>query len=81
MPTTVTGLLPASPKNHYLRTHHVARICGVSNRAVRTWAQTGRLPAEKHGPRIWFFKESDVLAFLHQTMIDRAIAGLDPERD
>jgi hypothetical protein len=48
-----------------LRVHHVARMCGVQPRTVRGWAQSGRLAARKHGPRIWFFLASDVMAFLH----------------
>jgi len=50
--------------NRLLRVHHVARMCGVAPRTIRYWAEAGVLPGHKHGPRIWFFYENDVLTFL-----------------
>jgi excisionase family DNA binding protein len=50
-----------------LRVNNVARRCGVSCRTIRSWADSGLLPATKRGPKLWFFKESDVNDFLDST--------------
>jgi len=41
-----------------LRVHNVAKLCGVSGRTVRSWAESGLLPGHKIGPKIWFFNEA-----------------------
>ena len=56
-----------------LLVHHVAKRFGVSPRTVRWWAATGRIVAFKRGPRIWYFRETDVTNFF------RDPAGLLPE--
>jgi excisionase family DNA binding protein len=45
-----------------LSVHTVAIRFGVSDRTVRLWAQKGRLPGFKDGPKIWRFRASDVEA-------------------
>lgn len=65
----------AGKKDRFIRSNNVAHMIGVSERTVRKWAQSGLLTAYKHGPKIWFFKESDVLAFLEHTRINMPLAG------
>lgn len=55
--------LLTSPKR-LLRVHHVAKLCGVSPRTVRSWAESGLLSGHKRGPKLWFFPEEDVQTFL-----------------
>jgi excisionase family DNA binding protein len=43
-----------------LSVHTVAVRFGVSDRTVRLWAEKGRLPGFKDGPKIWRFRASDV---------------------
>ena len=45
-----------------LSVHSAATRLGVSDRTVRLWARTGRLPGFKDGPKIWRFRETDVEA-------------------
>jgi excisionase family DNA binding protein len=45
-----------------LSVHTVAGRFGVSDRTVRFWAGSGRLPGFKDGPKIWRFRESEVAA-------------------
>ena len=45
----------------FLLVHIVAKRIGVRPRTIRLWAQTGRLPAQKLGPRIWII-HPDALA-------------------
>jgi len=35
--------------------HQVARVLQVPARTIRYWAATGRLPAVRKGPKMWFF--------------------------
>lgn len=46
--------------------HHVAVRAGVTSRTVRNWARGGVLPAIKLAKKIWYFRTSDVEAFLAQ---------------
>ena len=43
-----------------LSVHTVAIRFGVSDRTVRLWAEKGRLPGFKDGPKIWRFRATDV---------------------
>jgi DNA-binding transcriptional MerR regulator len=43
-----------------LRVSSVAKICGVSARTVRGWAESGLLRGHKRGPKLWFFVDEDV---------------------
>ena len=43
-----------------LSVHTVAIRFGVSDRTVRLWAEQGRLPGFKDGPKIWRFRATDV---------------------
>jgi excisionase family DNA binding protein len=43
-----------------LQVHHVVKVLGVSARMVRYWAESGKLPAIKNGPKIWCFRRQDV---------------------
>jgi excisionase family DNA binding protein len=52
--------------------HHVARRLSVSQRTVRWWAGTGRIPAFKLGVKIWAFYEADVEAFRVKRDTERA---------
>jgi excisionase family DNA binding protein len=45
-----------------LSVHTVAVRFGVSDRTIRLWAATGRLPGFKDGPKIWRFRATDVEA-------------------
>jgi excisionase family DNA binding protein len=45
-----------------LSVHTVAVRFAVSDRTVRNWAQKGRLPGFKDGPKIWRFRATDVEA-------------------
>jgi excisionase family DNA binding protein len=45
-----------------LSVHMVAVRFGVSDRTIRLWAATGRLPGFKDGPKIWRFRATDVVA-------------------
>ena len=45
-----------------LSVHTVAVRFGVSDRTVRLWAEKGRLPGFKDGPKIWRFRATDVEA-------------------
>jgi excisionase family DNA binding protein len=45
-----------------LSVHTVAIRFGVSDRTVRLWAEQGRLPGFKDGPKIWRFRATDVEA-------------------
>ena len=47
-----------------LRVHHVAARLGVAPRTVRYRATGGLLPAHKRGKWLWFFCDTDVLAYL-----------------
>jgi excisionase family DNA binding protein len=49
-----------------LRVNNVVRRLGVPERTIRHWARTGRLPASKRGPKIWVFREVDVVAFMSE---------------
>jgi len=52
------------PTIRLLRVNNAARLLGVAPRTIRQWAEMGRLPAHKCGPKLWFFYESDLIAFL-----------------
>jgi excisionase family DNA binding protein len=45
-----------------LSVHMVAVRFGVSDRTIRLWAASGRLPGFKEGPKIWRFRATDVEA-------------------
>ncbi len=45
----------------FLLVHIVSKRYGISPRTIRHWAQTGKLPAQKLGPRIWII-DPDALA-------------------
>jgi excisionase family DNA binding protein len=47
-----------------LRISDVARLCGVSDRTVRRWIDSGRLVARKLGSQ-WRIHPRDYAAFLH----------------
>jgi excisionase family DNA binding protein len=60
-----------------LSVHTVAVRFGVSDRTIRLWAERGRLPAFKDGPKIWRFRATDVeAAFERQTIRRRNTADL-----
>jgi excisionase family DNA binding protein len=45
-----------------LSVHTVAVRFGVCDRTIRLWAEKGRLPGFKDGPKIWRFRTTDVEA-------------------
>jgi excisionase family DNA binding protein len=45
-----------------LSVHIVAVRLGVCDRTIRLWAEQGRLPGFKDGPKIWRFRATDVEA-------------------
>jgi excisionase family DNA binding protein len=55
---------PTDSKSKLLRVNNAARFLGVAPRTVRQWAEAGLLPAHKRGPKLWFFYESDLVAYL-----------------
>ena len=58
-----------------LLVHHVARRLGVSNRTVRWWAETGRVPGRRLNVKIWVFAELDVIEFARTRGVDRSEAA------
>ena len=55
------------PSHHYVRNtefslqvHRVKDMLGVSARTVRYWAESGKLPGIKNGPKLWCFRRADV---------------------
>jgi len=58
-----------------LSVHTVAVRFGVSDRTVRLWAEKGRLPGFKDGPKIWRFRATDVEAVRARLMIRRRDAA------
>jgi len=67
-----------------LSVHTVAVRCGVSDRTVRLWAEKGRLPGFKDGPKIWRFRATDVEAVRARLMTrrrDMADQGEEPGDD
>ncbi len=67
-----------------LSVHTVAVRFGVSDRTVRLWAEKGRLPGFKDGPKIWRFRATDVEAVRARLMIrrrDMADQGEEPGDD
>ena len=54
-----------------LSVHTVAVRFGVSDRTVRLWAEKGRLPGFKDGPKIWRFRATDVEAVRARLMTRR----------
>ena len=62
--------MAALTKTHQLlRVHNVAKRCGVSPRTVRSWVESGLLPAHKRGPKVWFVYEDDLLRFLERDQL------------
>jgi excisionase family DNA binding protein len=64
-----------------LSVHTVAVRFGVSDRTVRLWAEKGRLPGFKDGPKIWRFRATDVEAVRARLMTrrrDMADQGEEP---
>jgi excisionase family DNA binding protein len=53
-----------------LYVRQVARRLGRPERTIRHWAQTGRLPARRHGPKLWVFDEQDVALFSEAAIKD-----------
>lgn len=47
-----------------LSTADAAALLGVSPRYITKLAQTGRLPAKKHGRRTWVFERAAVEAYV-----------------
>ena len=67
-----------------LSVHTVAVRFGVSDRTVRHWAEKGRLPGFKDGPKIWRFRATDVEAVRARLMTrrrDMADQGEEPGDD
>ena len=67
-----------------LSVHTVAVRFGVSDRTVRLWAEKGRLPGFKDGPKIWRFRATDVEAVRARLMTrrrDMADQGEEPGDD
>jgi len=67
-----------------LSVHTVAIRFGVSDRTVRLWAEKGRLPGFKDGPKIWRFRATDVEAVRARLMTrrrDMADQGEEPGDD
>ena len=58
-----------------LSVHTVAIRFGVSDRTVRLWAEKGRLPGFKDGPKIWRFRAADVEAARARLTIRRRNAA------
>jgi excisionase family DNA binding protein len=52
--------------------NNVAKRLGLSRRMVRHLAETGELPAEKGGKKIWLFRSVDVDAFRARREANRA---------
>jgi len=53
----------SSPLGRLLPTNVVARRLGKSQRTIRWYAKTGRIPAVRIGTKLWKFHEVDVEAF------------------
>lgn len=51
MPSTQS---PRTPQ--YLKSHQVARMFGVSKRALIKWIETGRIPPPEQDPRNGFYR-------------------------
>lgn len=49
-----------------LRINNVAKRTGVSERTLRHWAATGRLPAKRAGKKIWVFDPDAIKAFMRR---------------
>jgi hypothetical protein len=45
-----------------VRISTVARLVGVTPRAIRYWVETGQVQAHRRGPRLWFIFLEDVNA-------------------
>ena len=58
-----------------LSVHSAAIRLGVSDRTIRLWARTGRLPGFKDGPKIWRFRETEVEAVRARLASARRAAG------
>jgi excisionase family DNA binding protein len=48
--------------NRPLSTRRAAELCGISDRAIRAAASTGRLPGfrQRDTPKLWRFRRTDV---------------------
>jgi hypothetical protein len=57
---------------HWLRVNNVAKACCVSERTVRSWAESGLLKGQKLGPKLWFFEKAEVQHFLERGLADNA---------
>jgi excisionase family DNA binding protein len=61
-----------------LSVHTVAVRFGVCDRTIRLWAERGRLPGFKEGPKIWRFRATDV-AKAHARLAIRRRNAADQE--
>jgi hypothetical protein len=57
----VTPTSTQSTLGRPLRVNNVARALGVAPRTVRQSAADGILPAQKRGPKLWFFYARDLV--------------------
>ena len=47
-------------------TAQVAKAFGVSDQTVRNWVDSGQLPVQTQGQRVWRFKREDIDRFAQQ---------------
>lgn len=56
----VSTKIPTRPPDGMITVRRASAATGVKVRTIQDWANTGRIKAIKHGPRLWYVDPDDV---------------------